>query len=203
MISYYYNIVLGNNNINQMATSTLPVVIMNDLTANQPKYTLSEKSLKIDFGDQYYLGLIENTIFPSTIKDSLSILKKSINGFSDETTTISHHLTPIDPSIASSNDPKYVIHFKYVNDYCNIDEIIEMPLTLHKKDQMDYINERFADMTSNITSLQDLVNKMEKKILRLTEELSESEEEEKAPPPKAQAPMTNSKRRSRMAEPKV
>ena len=183
-----------------MATPGIQAVVMTNVITNQPKYILSEKSLKIDFGDQYYLGLIENTIFPSTIKDSLSILKKSINGFSDETTTIYHHLTPIDPSIASSNDSKYVIHFKYVNDYCNIDEIIEMPLTLHKKDQMDYINERFADMTSHITSLQDLVNKMEKKILRLTEELSESEEEEKAPPPKAQAAetMANSKRRSRV-----
>lgn len=164
-----------------------------------PKYTLAEKTLKIDYGDQYYLGLIEKTIFPSTIKDSISILKKSINGFTDETTTISHTLTPIDPSLASSNDSKYIIHFKYVNDYCNIIETIEMPLILHKKEQMDYINERFAEMTHEITSLQELVNKMEKKILRLTEDLSESEEEEKAPPPKAQVAetMANSKRRSR------
>jgi uncharacterized coiled-coil protein SlyX len=164
-----------------------------------PKYTLAEKTLKIDYGDQYYLGLIEKTIFPSTIKDSISILKKSINGFTDETTTISHTLTPIDPSLASSNDSKYIIHFKYVNDYCNIIETIEMPLILHKKEQMDYINERFAEMTIEISSLHELIGKMEKKILRLTEDLSESEEEEKAPPPKAQVAeaMANSKRRSR------
>lgn len=167
-----------------------------------PKYTLTEKTLKIDYGDQYYLGLIEKTIFPATIKDPVSILKKSISGFTDESTTISHHITPIDPTLVSSNDPKYIIHFKYVNDYCNINETIEMPLVLHKKEQMDYINERFADMTSHITSLQELVGKMEKKILRLTEELSESEEE-KAPPLKAQAAetMANSKRRSRTVNP--
>ena len=169
------------------------------MTSTLPKYTLSEKTLKIDYGDQYYLGSIEKTIFPSTIKDPISILKKSINGFTDELTTISHHITPIDPSLVSSNDPKYVIHFKYVNDYCNINETIEMPLVLHKKEQMDYINERFADMTTHITSLQELVSKMEKKILCLTEEYLESEEEEKTPPPKAQAAetMANSKRRSR------
>lgn len=165
-----------------------------------PKYILADKTLKIDYGDQYYLGSIEKTIFPSTIKDPISILKKSINGFTDESTTISHTITPIDPSLASSNDPKYIIHFKYANDYCNICETIEMPLVLHKKEQMDYINERFAEMTTEITSLHELVGKMEKKILRLTEDLSESEEEEKAPPPKAQQiseTMANSKRRSR------
>jgi len=170
------------------------------MVSTQSKYTLTEKTLKIDYGDQYYLGSIEKTIFPATIKDPISILKKSISGFTDESTTISHHITPIDPTLVSSNDPKYIIHFKYVNDYCNINETIEMPLVLHKKEQMDYINERFADMTSHITSLQELVGKMEKKILRLTEELSESdEEEEKAPPPKAQTQetMANSKRRSR------
>jgi hypothetical protein len=168
------------------------------MVSTQPKYTLTEKTLKIDYGDQYYLGSIEKTIFPGTIKDPVSILKKSISGFTDESTTISHHITPIDPSLVSSNDPKYIIHFKYVNDYCNINETIEMPLVLHKKEQMDYINERFAEMTIEITSLQELVGKMEKKILRLTEELSESEEE-KAPPPKAQTQetMANSKRRSR------
>jgi uncharacterized coiled-coil protein SlyX len=171
------------------------------MNSTLPKYTLTDKTLKIDYGDQYYLGSIEKTIFPSTIKDPISILNKSINGFTDDSTTISHHITPIDPTLASSNDPKYVIHFKYVNDYCNINETIEMPLVLHKKEQMDYINERFADMTTHITSLQELVSKMEKKILRLTEELSESEEEEKAPPPKAQVAetMANSKRRSRLA----
>jgi hypothetical protein len=172
------------------------------MVSTQPKYTLTEKTLKIDYGDQYYLGSIEKTIFPTTIKDPVSILKKSISGFTDESTTISHHITPIDPTLVSSNDPKYIIHFKYVNDYCNINETIEMPLLLHKKEQMDYINERFADMTSHITSLQELVGKMEKKILRLTEELSESEEE-KAPPPKAQTQETiaNSKRRSRTVNP--
>ena len=172
------------------------------MVSTQPKYTLTEKTLKIDYGDQYYLGSIEKTIFPATIKDPVSILKKSISGFTDESTTISHHITPIDPSLVSSNDPKYIIHFKYVNDYCNINETIEMPLVLHKKEQMDYINERFAEMTSEITSLQELVGKMEKKILRLTEELSESEEE-KAPPPKAQTQetMANSKRRSRTVNP--
>jgi uncharacterized coiled-coil protein SlyX len=164
-----------------------------------PKYILTEKTLKLDYGDQYYLGSIEKTIFPSTIKDPISILKKSINSFTDETTTISHTITPIDPSLASSNDSKYIIHFKYVNDYCNICETIEMPLVLHKKEQMDYINERFAEMTTEITSLHELVGKMEKKILRLTEDLSESEEE-KAPPPKVQQvseTMANSKRRAR------
>lgn len=167
-----------------------------------PKYILTDKTLKIDYGDQYYLGLIEKTIFPSTIKDSFSILKKSINGFTDEMTTISHTITPIDPSIASSNDPKYIIHFKYVNDYCNVCETIEMPLILHKKEQIDYINERFAEMTNEITSLYDLVNKMEKKILLLTEDFSESEDE-KIPVQKTQIVETNpnAKRRSRTVNP--
>ena len=61
-----------------------------------PKYILADKTLKIDYGDQYYLGSIEKTIFPSTIKDPISILKKSINGFTDESTTISHTITSFD-----------------------------------------------------------------------------------------------------------
>jgi hypothetical protein len=66
--------------------------------------TYKNNELKIDNGDNYYIGQVTKTIFPEIIaNDFEDIIYKSFNDFSDDNTTIKHTIT----------EKEYIIDFKF------------------------------------------------------------------------------------------
>jgi hypothetical protein len=157
--------------------------------------------LKVDMGDHYYDGMINLNSFPSEIQDPISVVQKSLNNYFSQNTNITGIFTPTtDISQAS-----YTIIFKCTQEFFTIERTIVINMTWHMKEQMDYINERFIEMQSEIKNLKNsndelkfLLNKVEKKLQDLDrgEDDEEEEQETVVVPPKVET-VTTAKRRQR------
>lgn len=127
--------------------------------------------LKFDFVDHYYEGTIVPGLFPPSIIDYISCVRKAIQGI----------ITPIQSISGKFNkganvpilNSTYDITIKFINDFMNSETLIQIPLMYYKKEQIDYINEQFVDIKKKLADYEnenrDLKNSIEKLLKRVKE----------------------------------
>jgi len=127
--------------------------------------------LKFDFVDHYYEGQIIVGLFPPSIIDYISCVKKAIQGIITPIQTISGKLNKGVNNILMNIT--YDITIKFINDFMNSETLIQIPLMYYKKEQIDYINEQFVDIKKKLVSYENensnLRNSIEKLLKRVKE----------------------------------
>jgi len=154
-------------------------------------------TLRVDNCDHYYEGKIDLNKFPKELNDPISIVEKSLINYSTPNIKITGQFMP-----QSANNPKssYTIKFICIQEFFTTEKEIIVDMAYHKKKEIDYINERFSEMTNEISilkssnnELKSLIDQMEKKLLEWEindDNVSESSEEKvvtKAAPPQTSA----------------
>jgi len=131
--------------------------------------TYNNNELKIDNGDHYYIGQVSKTIFPEIIaNDYEDIIEKSLNDFTDETTTIKHTIT----------EKEYIIDFKFVCKPLKISEIIKINITRKDKDFKDYVMERIEKLENENKELKIKLAELATIVLKTQEEDEEEDEDD-------------------------
>ena len=149
--------------------------------------------LRADMGDNYYEGEIILTDFPKAIPNPISVVEKSLVNYSTPNTTIIHHF------VKSEENATFTITFENKSEFSNISEQINISMKRIKKEQIDYINERFTLLQQEITELREIISKM-KVNTNLFPSLDDDESEDEVPvkpTPKAIAQTPDPKRRAR------
>lgn len=141
----------------------LRLIIIMQLTYNNNK-------LKIDNGDHYYTGIINQNDFPSIISnDYEDIILKSFDNFSDDNTNITHNIL----------EDLFTIDFKFNCKPLKISEIIKIKLTKHEKDYKDYTNERIEKLENENKEMKIKMAELASILLK-KDDTEEDEEEEDA-----------------------
>jgi hypothetical protein len=165
-------------------------------------------TLRVDNCDHYYEGKIDLTKFPKELNDPLSIVEKSLVNYSTPNIKITGQFMP---QSANNSKSSYTIKFICMQEFFTTEKEIVVDMAYHKKKEIDYINERFNEMTNEISilkssnnELKSLVDQMEKKLLEWEinddDNASKSSEEKvvtKAAPPPTSAAAATKNRRSR------
>ena len=134
--------------------------------------------LKFDFADHYYEGQIVPGLFPPSIIDYISCVKKAIQGIITPIQSINGKFNkganlPLPAVPAPILNSTYDITIKFINDFMNSETLIQIPLMYHKKEQIDYINEQFVDIKKKLADYEnenrDLKNSIEKLLKRVKE----------------------------------
>ena len=127
--------------------------------------------LRVDSGDHYYEGKIDLTKFPKELNDPISIVEKSLTSYSTPNIKITGTFNPQNSITPKSS---YVIKFICIQEFFTTEKEIIIDMIFHKKKEIDYINERFNEMTNEIstlksdnTELRALLNQMETKLLEM------------------------------------
>jgi hypothetical protein len=150
--------------------------------------------LRADMGDNYYEGEIVLTDFPKAIPNPISVVEKSLVNYSTSNTTIIHNF------VKSDETATFTITFENKSEFSNISEQINISMKRIKKEQIDYINERFTLLKQEIDELREIISKMKvNTITSLDDDESEDEVPVKpTPTSKTNIPQTaESKRRAR------
>jgi hypothetical protein len=128
-------------------------------------------TLRVDSGDHYYEGKVDLTKFPKELNEPLNIVEKSLTNYDTPNIKIKGTFTPISQTTTKST---YTIKFICIQEFFTTEKEIVIDMTHYKKKEIDYINERFNEMTTEIntlkfanTELRSLVDRMETKILEL------------------------------------
>ncbi len=130
--------------------------------------------LKIDYGDHYYEGLIDKTQFPSSCKDNILIVKKSIEKCeTDNQKIIGNFIKP-----DSTNNGIYRINIDLNYDLYTINNVINIPMNYYKKEQIDYINERFTKLENEIKKLKIENEELRLKLIVFENNFNQVDEEE-------------------------
>ena len=128
-------------------------------------------TLRVDNCDHYYEGKIDLTKFPKELNDPISIVEKSLVNYSTQNIKITGQFTP-----QNANNPKsaYVIKFICIQEFFTTEKEVVIDMIFHKKKEIDYINERFSEMTNEINTLKSdnsnlriLLDKVETRLLEL------------------------------------
>jgi hypothetical protein len=127
--------------------------------------------LRVDSGDHYYEGKIDFNKFPNELNDPISIVEKSLTNYSTPNIKIIGVFTPINSTTPKSS---YVIKFTCIQEFFTTEKEIVIDMIFQTKKEIDYINERFNEMTNEIsilksdnTELRALLNQMETKLLEM------------------------------------
>lgn len=130
-------------------------------------------SIKIDNGDHYYLGSVTQEMFPSDLKNYVEVVEKSLLNYSDNCEKIINSITKME-------DGKMFYTINYSITYGSFTRSFEIPILLsyHKKEQMDYINERFGQLETQIKFLTEQNSNLTKSLAEISKQLDESAESE-------------------------
>lgn len=158
-------------------------------------------TLKIDQGDHYYAGIVNKLQFPEDLTDHIQITQNAIKGYKSESETIIGEFIKGDTQ-TSYYSISYNIKFGLFNKKFSI----KIPMTLHQKEQMDYINERFAELDSRIKYLNAANEKLQEELVNISKKLDEElpyDSEEEAPPKKNSTPPTVTEQTASKRRPRV
>lgn len=160
-----------------------------------------ELTIKIDQGDHYYMGIVKPECFPNDLTDHIQLVENAIKGYKTDSETITGELCKGTDNINKCYRISYSIKYGLFNKKFTVDIL----MTFHKKEQMDYINERFAELDTKVKFLNDENEKLRKEIVDISKRLDDESEpysdEEEQPKTKTVQPVVEqatSKRRSRL-----
>ena len=131
-------------------------------------YEITNNEIKIDNGPTYYLGKIENNDFPEIYKKNyISIVEKALNNYNNTNCSITCFLEKNEYGDDYPEDNYLNISISRKDDI--IGEfitlpLIKIPLKLHKKEKVDYLEEENNKLKKNLLSLTERFNKFEEKI---------------------------------------
>jgi len=127
--------------------------------------------LRVDGGNHYYEGKIDVNIFPKELNDPISIVEKSLTNYSTSNINITGTFIPISSTTSKSS---YVIKFICIQEFFTTEKEIIIDMINYKKKEIDYINERFTEMSNEINTLKSsnielksLLDRVETKLLEL------------------------------------
>jgi len=156
--------------LTQVLQSTIEVIKPNEYKIKLLKNG-EFNTLRVDSSDHYYEGKIDLAKFPKELNDPISIVERSLTNYSTPNIKITGTFIP-----TTLNTPKssFVIKFICIQEFFTTEKEIIIDMVHHKKKEIDYINERFNEMTNEIntlklnnTDLRSLLDKMETKLLEL------------------------------------
>jgi len=127
-----------------------------------------EYFLKIDNGDHYYLGILKQSDFPNDIKNYIEVVEKSLIEYTD-----SHE--KIISTISNNNDDNksilYLIDYNISYGSYTRSFTVAIKMDYNQKEQMDYINERFALLDTHIKLLNDENSNLKLQIKEISNQL--------------------------------
>jgi len=149
--------------------------------------------LRADMGDNYYEGEIILTDFPKALPNPISVVEKSLVNYSTPHTTIIHHF------VKSEENATFTVTFENKSEFSNIFEQINISMKRIKKEQIDYINERFTLLQQEIAELREIISKMKvnTNILPSLDDEDSEDEIPVKPAPKVTPQTADPKRRAR------
>ena len=149
--------------------------------------------LRADMGDNYYEGEIILTDFPKALPNPISVVEKSLVNYSTPHTTIIHHF------VKSEENATFTVTFENKSEFSNISEQINISMKRIKKEQIDYINERFTLLQQEIAELREIISKMKvnTNILPSLDDEDSEDEIPVKPAPKVTPQTADPKRRAR------
>ena len=171
-------------------TTIIPVLFQKD----------DELTIKIDQGDHYYMGTVKPEYFPNDLTDHIQLVENAIKGYKTDSETITGELCKGTDNTNNSYRINYSIKYGLFNKKFSVDILMKY----YKKEQMDYINERFAELDTKVKFLNEENQKLRDELVNISKRLDdESEpysEEEEQPKTKSVQPVVEqvSKRRSRV-----
>ncbi len=102
-----------------------------------------ETHLTFDCGLYYYDSKFTSDIFPQELREKyLDVVSKALLGFTDETTKISGGFE----HECFNEDNKFIINVNFSNTFYKFSHKIEIPLTVHQKDKVDYLEEKLEQL---------------------------------------------------------
>jgi hypothetical protein len=120
--------------------------------------------LKIDMGSYYYETEIYNSIFTSDILNPVDLVKKAIEYYTNESYKITYNFH----TMGENSNGVFEITININNDIIKEKKQFNLPMQFCKKEQIDYINERFSvleDTISNLKNENQMLKDEMKKIL--------------------------------------
>jgi len=118
-----------------------------------------------DCGEYYYTCNVESTLFPPQISDKyMEILKKSFTGYTDDISVISGSFEHDN----YTQDNMYHIKVVFKTAFFNFENVIGIPLKVHKKDKVDYLESKIGELKNQ---LKDKVDYFESKVETLNNQL--------------------------------
>ena len=137
------------------------------------QYTLKNNIIKIDNGDHYYTGEVNDYMFPEEIRDNyVEIINQSFENFSDDKTSIT--LT----NNFDDDNCQITIEFQYKVKPFSFKRSIVIPVFYHLKDFKDYTNERIEKLENEISSLKELITVLMEEKNNNSNKIDDEEEEE-------------------------
>ena len=111
--------------------------------------------IRIDCGPSYYLGLINPATIPEDFTENYKeIIQKSFSGYSDDSFNISGSFEHEDYSMNN----RFNIKISFKNKFYSFDKNISIPLIIHQKDKVDYLEEKIEFLTKEVNSLKLQLN---------------------------------------------
>jgi hypothetical protein len=110
--------------------------------------------LYIDCDQYYYTGDVNTELFPSEICNNyLEILTKSFTGYIDNTTEIKGYFE--NGNLMTDN--MYIIDIVFTSTFYKNQKFINIPLTITKKDRIDYLENKIENLTKELSELKEII----------------------------------------------
>jgi hypothetical protein len=186
----------------------ISIIIMD--TIRKPKIVLkdSQQFIKVDMGDHYYEGVLDKSLFPTTLPDHISIVEKSLVNYSTPVMSITGEFM-IGPNLERiPNDQvtglltgsttgsatgsatgstklvfqtaKYNITVKVTQEFLKFEQIITINMNKIQKEQYDYINERFAELETSVSFLKAENENLRAQIKEILDEREQTESDDES-----------------------
>ena len=176
----------------------ISIIIMD--TIRNPKIVLkdSRQFLKVDMGDHYYEGVLDKSLFPTTLPDHISIVEKSLVNYSTPVMSITGEFMigpnleripndqvtglltgPVIETSKLNQIARYNITVKVTQEFLKFEQVITINMNKIQKEQYDYINERFAELETSVSFLKAENENLRAQIKEIVDEreLTESDDE--------------------------
>ena len=143
-------------------TTINPILYMKD----------NELIIKIDQGDHYYMGSVKPEYFPDDLTDHVQLVENAIKGYKTDSETITGELCKGIDILNNCYRINYSIKYGLFSKKFSVDIL----MNYYKKEQMDYINERFAELDTKVKFLNDENDKLRKELINISKRLEDESE---------------------------
>lgn len=115
--------------------------------------------IRIDCGPSYYVGTIDIKTIPEDFNENYKeIIQKSFIGYKDESFNINGSFEHEDYSMNN----RYNIKISFKNKFYSFDKNISIPLIIHQKNKVDYLEEKVNSLEVTVKNLIEEMNTLKK-----------------------------------------
>ncbi len=134
-----------------------------------------QDTIRIDCGPSYYVGIINLETIPEDFTDNYKeIIQKSFSGYKDD----SFHIEGSFEHEDFTMNNRFNIKISLKNKFYSFDKQISIPLIIHQKNKVDYLEEKLEFLTKEVDSLKLQLNTKVHQEIEEEDSDGESEDEQ-------------------------